>query len=301
MICSGGARVGDPGEALQVAEPQHGADLLGDAALDVAAQHAMPGVAAEIGLDQRLGDARGRGALDREREDWAPETRARRDRRRRSPRAIGRPGGVGAVHHADRAVRAEAVDHRDVVGHAALRAAPPAPGTAAARWRGAGAAWSRRSRRAGGTGSAATCPRCARDRAGRTRTGPGRRRRAPNRTRGPRAPDAACRRRTPRGRAAGPRRARARRSLAADSARAGRTGRRRRATRAVAESGRSPWARLRCLVACGRGCGAALLPEPAAQLKPARPTCAELPRSSSAFLPRQASKGDQRRTGALAP
>ena len=172
----GRRRVGDPREALQVAEPQHGADLLGDAALDVAAQHAMPGVAPEVGLDQRLGDARDRGALDREREARAPGTRARRGRRSAKPdgRSVAQEEKVQSIRPIA-PCGAEAVDHRHVVGHARAAAARPGAGTAAARWRGGGAASSRRSRRAGGTGSAAICRSLRRDRAGRTRTGPGRR------------------------------------------------------------------------------------------------------------------------------
>ena len=46
--------VGDPGEAAQIAEPDNGIDVLGNAAHDASAEHAPAGVAAEIGFHQRL-------------------------------------------------------------------------------------------------------------------------------------------------------------------------------------------------------------------------------------------------------
>ncbi len=80
----------------------------------------MPGVAPEIGLDQGLGDARGRGALDGVRETGHQELERGEIGVAEPGAAIGRPGGVGAVHQPDRAFRAKAVDHRDIVGHPAL-------------------------------------------------------------------------------------------------------------------------------------------------------------------------------------
>ena len=78
----------------------------------------MPGVAAEIGLDQGLGDARDRGALDRQREARDEQLEGGEVGVGKAARPIGRPGRVGAVHGADCGIGAEAVDHRDIVGHA---------------------------------------------------------------------------------------------------------------------------------------------------------------------------------------
>ena len=49
--------VGNAGVVAQIAEPQHGLDPVRHAARDAAAQNPPAGVAAEIGLDQGLGDA----------------------------------------------------------------------------------------------------------------------------------------------------------------------------------------------------------------------------------------------------
>ena len=68
MILSGDGAVADPRVAAQVGEPQHGADPLGDAAHDAAAQHPAAGVAAEIGLDQGCGDPGERAALQGQRQ-----------------------------------------------------------------------------------------------------------------------------------------------------------------------------------------------------------------------------------------
>jgi hypothetical protein len=64
----GRSGVGDPGKALEVAEPQNRADLLGYAPLDVASQDTMARIAAQIGLDQGLGDTGDGGTLDDGRE-----------------------------------------------------------------------------------------------------------------------------------------------------------------------------------------------------------------------------------------
>ncbi|MCE3248618.1 MAG: hypothetical protein K0R41_2443 [Geminicoccaceae bacterium] len=55
-------------KAAQVAVPDDCADALGNAAPDPAGEHPPAGVAAEIGLDQRFGDAAERDALQCERE-----------------------------------------------------------------------------------------------------------------------------------------------------------------------------------------------------------------------------------------
>jgi hypothetical protein len=114
IVCSGGAA----GEAAQVAEPQHGVDLVGDAASDVAVEDAPPGVAAEIGVDQGLGDVGERLALDRK-----CQGRHQRAERRdmavvEAFRPVRRPGRDDAVHAADPRVLAEAAQQGDVVGDA---------------------------------------------------------------------------------------------------------------------------------------------------------------------------------------
>ena len=60
--------VGDLREAAQIAEPDDGVDMLGDAAHDAPGEHALAGVAAEIGFHQRCGHARQRYRFDGERE-----------------------------------------------------------------------------------------------------------------------------------------------------------------------------------------------------------------------------------------
>ena len=60
-------RVADPGVAAEVAEPQDRFDPLGDAPRNAALQNSPAGIAAEVGLDQRSGNARQRRGLHRER------------------------------------------------------------------------------------------------------------------------------------------------------------------------------------------------------------------------------------------
>ena len=55
--------------AGHVGEPKHGVDLVDLSAGNAAAQHALSGIAPEIGFDQGLGDAGQRGGLDRQAED----------------------------------------------------------------------------------------------------------------------------------------------------------------------------------------------------------------------------------------
>ena len=59
-------RVGDPREAAQIADLQHGIDVLGVTSDDPAAQHPAAGVASEIGLHQRAGHPGQRDGLDGE-------------------------------------------------------------------------------------------------------------------------------------------------------------------------------------------------------------------------------------------
>ena len=60
--------VGDLREPSQIAEPNDGVDMLGNAAHDAAAEHALAGVATEIGFHQRSGHARQRYRFDGKRE-----------------------------------------------------------------------------------------------------------------------------------------------------------------------------------------------------------------------------------------
>jgi hypothetical protein len=60
-----GRVIGDPGEAAQVAVPQHRVDPLGGAPADASGEHPPAGIAAEIGLGQRPRDPSQRGAFDR--------------------------------------------------------------------------------------------------------------------------------------------------------------------------------------------------------------------------------------------
>ncbi|HEX6111343.1 MAG TPA: hypothetical protein VFZ10_03485 [Geminicoccaceae bacterium] len=113
-----GRGIGDAREAAQVAEPDHGVDALGDAADDAAAEHAPSGVTAEIGLHQCPDHAGERGRLDGQR-------KRRHQARERGDIGLGEaaglrshPRGVDAIHLTDDAFGPEAVDHRDVVGHA---------------------------------------------------------------------------------------------------------------------------------------------------------------------------------------
>ncbi len=112
--------VGNAGVAAQVAEPQHRLDPVGDAALDAPAQHPPPRVAAEVGLDQGLGDPAERRRLDRE-----PEVRNQtRDgvdvRVGKALRPVGHPARIERVHLADDAVGVEPVEDRDVFGERGL-------------------------------------------------------------------------------------------------------------------------------------------------------------------------------------
>ena len=107
--------VGDAGIVAQIAEPQHRLDPVRDAPFDAASQHPPAGVASEIGLDQRLGDASERGGFDRK-----PKERRKPLQRAdliigKSIGSIRRPIGIHAIHLADRAVFGEAVDDRDIV------------------------------------------------------------------------------------------------------------------------------------------------------------------------------------------
>ena len=108
--------VGDGGEAAQIGEPQRRLDAVGDAALDASLQDALAGIAAEIDLDQGVGDPGQRCALDR-------EPKGRREAAQGHDigvaEALGvarRPGRVDAVHLADRGALGEATDEDDIVG-----------------------------------------------------------------------------------------------------------------------------------------------------------------------------------------
>ena len=74
--------VGDTREPSQIAEPNDGVDSLGNSAHDPSAEHALAGVAAEIGFHQRSGHARERYRFDGEREMTARYAEARRFGRR---------------------------------------------------------------------------------------------------------------------------------------------------------------------------------------------------------------------------
>ncbi len=117
MTCCG-VGVGDPREAAQIAEPQHRVDAIGDAAHDPPAEHALAGIAAEIGFHQGAGHPRQRDGLDGKREK-RHEALERGDMRIvEAARRPAHPGRIDAVHVADHALRREAIDDRDVVGHA---------------------------------------------------------------------------------------------------------------------------------------------------------------------------------------
>ena len=114
MICS----VGDAGEPAQIAVPQHGADLLGDAAPDQPAQYPHSGVAAEIGLDQRAGDAGERHAFDRQCQFREQGGQGLDLALCEALRAVGGPIGIERVHLADRAGAGKAADHHRDIAHA---------------------------------------------------------------------------------------------------------------------------------------------------------------------------------------
>jgi len=118
MISSGGCLIGDRGIAAQVGEPEHGADLVGDATRDPAAQDTLAGIATEIDIDQGAGDAGERRRFDRERQR---RHQAAKGDKILLGEALGtprRPGGIDAIHAADGAVAVEAVDEGDIVGMA---------------------------------------------------------------------------------------------------------------------------------------------------------------------------------------
>ncbi len=145
-----------------------------------------------------------RRALDRHREAGHQELERGELHVAEAGASIRGPGGIGAVHHADRAAGAEPVDHRDVVGHAlapqiaqdlelvVIMVEAPAEGRGAAFVEPMEGALHPQS------------PDCSVDRDGRTRPRWGPRRRAAIRTRGRPEPDAACRRPSWRAAAASP-------------------------------------------------------------------------------------------------
>ena len=108
------------GVALHVGEPDDGVDAFGSAARHLALQHSPPGITAEIGLDQRLGDAGERHRLDGKAEHrHQPPQRldigigeAARPRRR--------PARHEAVHLADGRLLVETLHHGEPVGLAFL-------------------------------------------------------------------------------------------------------------------------------------------------------------------------------------
>ena len=96
-------------------------DALGDAARHLPLQHPLPGLMAEVDVNQRGRHAAERHALDRE-----------RDRRHELAQGlqaflaearcfdVGGPVGVDRVHLADRPVLVEAIDEGDDIGVSAL-------------------------------------------------------------------------------------------------------------------------------------------------------------------------------------
>ena len=74
--------VGDAREPSQITEPNNGIDALGNSAHDTSAEHALTGVATEIGFHQRSGHARERYRFDGEREIGRDALEARRCGRR---------------------------------------------------------------------------------------------------------------------------------------------------------------------------------------------------------------------------
>jgi hypothetical protein len=98
------------GVTVEIALPQHRADLLGDAADDAATHHPTARIAAEIGFSERPGHASERGRFDRQlqkrsklfqREDHVVAETIRR---------VAGPGRIDAIHLADDALGGKAVD-----------------------------------------------------------------------------------------------------------------------------------------------------------------------------------------------
>ena len=106
---------GDARVVAQIAEPQHRLDPIRDAPLDAASQHPPAGVASEIGLDQRLGDASERSSFDRKPEEGGEPLQRPKLIIVKAFGSIGRPIGIHTIHLADHAVFGEAVDDRDIV------------------------------------------------------------------------------------------------------------------------------------------------------------------------------------------
>ena len=108
--------VGDPGEAAQIAEPEHGLDPVGDAALDPPAQHLAARLAAEIGLHQGLGDAPEGGAFHRHGEEGREPAQRQDLGLAEALGPIRLPAGIDAIHVAHRALGGEFVHDAEVVG-----------------------------------------------------------------------------------------------------------------------------------------------------------------------------------------
>ena len=120
MISSGCALIADARVIVQIAEPQHGVDRGRNAARDAAFEHPRAGIAAEIGFDERLGDAAERVRFDRKRQRRREPAQRRDLPVGKTVRRVRRPRRIDAIHFADDGVGAEAVDHRDEFGHAGL-------------------------------------------------------------------------------------------------------------------------------------------------------------------------------------
>ena len=110
--------VGNLRVAVQVAVPQHGADLLGDPAHDPSAHDSPAGIAAKVGFGECSGHPGKCGGLERQLEKRG-EPFQRGDRGlAKAIRRIAGPGRIDAIHLADHALVGKPVNECQIIGHA---------------------------------------------------------------------------------------------------------------------------------------------------------------------------------------
>ena len=110
--------VRDLGVAVQIAVPQHRADLLGDAAHDPAAHDPPSRIATEVRLRQRLRHTGERCRLEGKFEKGCEPLQRNDAVLPETIRRVAGPAGIDAIHLADDALGGETVDEHQIVGSA---------------------------------------------------------------------------------------------------------------------------------------------------------------------------------------